>query len=127
MRKCSVENCSLEHHAGGYCVNHYMKLRRHGSLEFQYTKAENGEGTITRNGYRKLNIGGKQIYEHRLVMEQHLGRPLQSHENVHHINGNKLDNRLENLELWSKLQPTGQRVEDKLEYAKQIIALYGSI
>jgi hypothetical protein len=41
--------------------------------------------------------GGKKVRAHRWLMEQHLGRTLDLHEHVHHINGNPLDNRLENL------------------------------
>lgn len=64
------------------------------------------------------------VHEHRLAMSEKMGRPLLSSESVHHKNGNRSDNRVENLELWTSVQPSGQRVEDLLKYAKEIINIY---
>jgi hypothetical protein len=65
------------------------------------------------------------VFEHIVVMEEMLGRHLYPEENVHHKNGVKTDNRPDNLELWVRPQPSGIRVTDAVEWAKEILRRYG--
>lgn len=90
------------------------------------TRAPAGSGYLNRDGYKYICVNGKHVFEHRHVMEQILGRSLLQSETVHHRNGIKHDNRQENLELWSSSQPRGQRVEDKIAWAWEIINRYDS-
>ena len=79
----------------------------------------------TTNSYVKLKdpvTGTCRIKEHIFVMENRLGRKLHSSEEVHHKNGIKFDNDIDNLELWDHSHPPGQRVEDKLDWCYKFIA-----
>lgn len=122
-RPCDVEGCDRRLYAKGFCSLHYNRLRTTGDVG-PAGLTQLAPGTRTRyvdprSGYVYTYVvgEGKGKLEHRVVMEQMLGRPLDSGENVHHINGLRGDNRPENLELWIKSpQPAGQRADDLVAF-----------
>lgn len=126
---CSVEDCTrLTKGKKGLCAAHYQQAWS-GKPFTPILKDREAKWRPNKDGYItktvKSNGKSKVYWQHRVVMEEHLGRALMRKENVHHKNGDRADNRIENLELWSKSQPAGQRAKDKLAWAYEIIALYG--
>lgn len=123
---CAVEGCkrfrSRKTKLGSLCQMHAARLKRLG--EVGTAEPLIGEGWRIKDGYCFRNVDGKSFPEHRLVMQEILGRPLLSHENVHHKNGIRDDNRPENLELWIKKQPPGQRVSDCIADSVALLERY---
>src|SRR6266567_4663512 len=130
--RCKVPDCDLPLCARGYCSPHYSQFNKFGEIRPRHPqknrrKIKKMEGSyLTSSGYRRIVIPGRgHMLEHRYVIEQKLGRYLLPGENVHHIDGNKLNNAPENLELWVTRQPQGQRIEDAVAWAREILQRYG--
>jgi hypothetical protein len=123
---CSVEGCSGAAYRRGWCAAHHYRWRRYGDPTGGGPRkaAPGTPWVVARDGYVLRTVGGRRVPEHRWVMERHLGRALLPDEQVHHVNGDRLDNRLANLELWSTAQPAGQRVADKVAYAVDLLRRY---
>lgn len=114
---CSVEGCEEPIYGRGLCAIHNARKHRTGEVGPAHRlRAPKGAGSTDPSGYRVVSVNGQRRLEHRHVMEEHLGRLLWSWESVHHVNGRRSDNRIENLQLWVKPQPTGVRLDDVLRH-----------
>lgn len=131
---CEVDQCPRPVYAVRLCRMHHGRLLRTGSPgPAAPLKGPKGSGSRDKSGYRYITRpDGSRTAEHRFVMERQLGRRMYPWESVHHKNGHRDDNRVENLELWVKAQPSGQRLDDVLRhyaehYPAEIRAILASI
>lgn len=120
---CIADGCQKPVVALHMCQKHYYRFRRNGDLERR--RGRQGDGFLTTEGYRHIMKDGKVYAMHRLIMEEHLDRPLCKDETVHHINGIRDDNRIENLELMVSSHPRGQRPHELVEWARELLERYG--
>lgn len=114
---CAISGCDRPSDSRDYCKLHYERFRRFGDPgPASPNRQPNGAGHLNAHGYRLVKVAGKSSLEHRTVMEQAIGRPLLPWETVHHRNGIRDDNRIENLELWASSHGSGQSIDDLITY-----------
>lgn len=127
---CKNPDCTKPAHAKGFCKNCHKKFIKYGDA--QYKKPI--QKRLTSNGYVAWHepenihsMSDGNVLEHRYIIGEEIGRRLTREENVHHKDGNRTNNDRDNLELWNTSQPPGQRIEDKLKWAREIIKMYEDI
>lgn len=128
-RGCSVNLCRNKHKAKGLCVFHYNRLLKGKRVDaprrvVHQPRVDNmGYVRIFKKGHPNAWERG-HIFEHTYIMSEHLGRPMFPGETIHHKNGIRDDNRIENLELRASAHGVGQTIPDLVAHAEQILARY---
>lgn len=131
---CEFPDCGRKMQAKRLCSGHWRQQHHGEALRPLRPVAAQGQWSRWRtdsHGYvvrtrRNATTGRPEAQaEHRVIMAEHLARDLLPGEEVHHLNGIRSDNRIENLVLWSTSQPAGQRVGDKVDWAIEFLIAHG--
>jgi len=130
--ECNIKGCKkIIKTWGRTCQMHRTRWHRHKDYNYispNWNQLKKGQPLLTPLGYLRINIDGKRILHHRYVMEKHLGRKLLPFpkETIHHINGIKTDNRIENLEVISQAQHKSKyhRKKPKIDWDTQPLLVF---
>ena len=103
-RRGIYKNC-IECGKEYYCIKSRISTAKYCSISCGMLGPNNWRwrgGTKSWAGYKLIMVGGKQVREHRHIVEQHIGRKLTRDEEVHHLDGDKTNNSIDNLKIMTK-------------------------
>lgn len=132
-KSCTVTGCANPYSAKGLCAKHYARKQNTGTTDDPGPRERSLEWRKDHHGYMvryepehpNASRSTARVSQHVYVMSEHIGRALHKGETVHHKNGIRDDNRIENLELWKSAHPPGQRITDLVVWAREILEQYG--
>lgn len=106
LSTCKVPKCNRKVRARQFCLLHWERQKHGRPLEapLYYNRVEKRGWMM--GGYHWISTSEGEILEHRWIVERALSRKLDTDEIVHHRNGDKLDNRIENLEILGRAEHT---------------------
>ena len=111
-KPCSINECTGKSQAHGLCSKHHARKYYYGDPTKPLIRAPKGSGYVG-DGYRWIKVNGKKYPEHRYLMEKHIGREIKRGEVVHHKNHNRLDNRIQNLEVLERGAHTSMHNDER--------------
>jgi hypothetical protein len=113
--KCTINGCDRKHNGKGFCIMHYKRFKKYGDANKTLIKPK-GSIQINDAGYIVIRKNNKTIREHRLVMENYLGRKLLPfpYEVIHHIDGNRTNNNISNLIIMTNSEHTSMHRKESI-------------
>jgi len=126
LKNCKIKGCVKDTRGRAICSMHDQRFRRHG--DYNYITPESLRRVLTREAQSTLGVLKKTSYkkylgrhEHRVIMENYLSRKLIKGEIVHHLDGNRHNNSIENLQLMTQSEHIKEHIKEMNERRRKSV------